>query len=151
MPVSVRRHSRLAFAVACFAILGVAIAFRNESNSHGVSATADNLGRKVSPAVADPRLEEVHQRSAAKHALVEELIAGRRSLLSVAGEFEALDAGLPVQSTLQAQYPNASFDEAYCRLVLAHVERSYGQDNMPESVRRRLAEELTAVAGSPTN
>ncbi len=93
-------------------------------------------------------LADAKRRCAAKRELVEELVAGRRTLAEVAARFAALDADRPGYGPPTWFHPDAPPAERYCRLVISHVEAVLRGDYRRRAVLARLDAELAAAVAA---
>jgi hypothetical protein len=90
----------------------------------------------------------IHNRIAAKEALVAELIGGRLSLADTVEEFLALNAALPAATErIRADYPGDSDEESTARNVIDYALRRVPAADRP-ALSRRLAAELADLVGS---
>ena len=94
---------------------------------------------------ATDEVRALDARSAAKKVIVQELMAGRLSLLRTAASFRDLNAqGPPQPYSIRDEFPLASSEEeAYCLSVIAWVGAGRPPDRARE-LARRLHEELDA-------
>src|SRR5262249_12653247 len=93
------------------------------------------------------RLESTLRRLQTKDAVLNELLAGRLTLLEAAARFGELDAGLPdTRDHLLKAYPGVPYQVALCRQVIsyARAEMRLRAPEQMESVVARLEAELQA-------
>ena len=93
----------------------------------------------------DARLADVSRRTAAKSALVAELIDERRSLADVAAEFRRMSTGGATDSMVHYVYAGSTPGERYCRQVLAYAEVALAGHPNRARIQTRLVEELDHV------
>ena len=110
----------------------VALNSRHPSMEEGENATmAEPACPWREPVILGQELENqtkrVMQRSAAKDAVIADVIAGRITLFEAAAKFRSINASCPrAEHWLTSyQYPNQPYDLALCRSVIERVERAF--------------------------
>jgi hypothetical protein len=129
-------HTQLVILGAAILVLAGMVVYRSAAPLAGPRA------HKSEPAVweAGPEDKAVQARLLAKSRVVEELIAGRQSLLQAAGAFRDLNARQPPCDVRLAFPECASPDEAHCRCVIEFVRQLAPRDQVPELTSRLEAE-----------
>jgi hypothetical protein len=90
-------------------------------------------------------MDRTHERIAAKHRVVRELLAERLTLRQAAARFQELDAAIPEKHRAhwRANCPGATDEERYCWTVLRFVgTQVQNRPALAYAVRQRLEAEL---------
>ena len=90
-------------------------------------------------------MDRTHERMAAKHRVVAELLAKRLTLRQAAARFQELDAAIPPKHRAhwRASCPGATDEERYCWTVLRFVgPQVQNRPSLARAVRQRLEVEL---------
>jgi len=101
----------------------------------------------------DRQRENFLRRHAGKKRIIEELIAGRKTLLQAAAAFQHLAESLPVLSGEPLPFPGATLEEKYGRQVIMwvrlHDTQEYDSylEDLIERLERELAEHVASLGG----
>jgi len=89
---------------------------------------------------------KVLRRIAVKEALINELLAGRVSLLETAAQFRAMNAGRRDYAlVMETSYPGVPDDERICRNVIGYAETCLEDAGDGRLKVRKLYDELAAL------
>jgi len=109
---------------------------------------ADDVADSIPSAVGDQwdaLLAAAKRRLAVRSAIVDDVIAGRRSLSVAAEQFQALDVGRPCHVLAVCNYPGRTTTERYARAVIGHVDAILRNDPRRASVAARLNVDLVRL------
>jgi hypothetical protein len=92
----------------------------------------------------DSRLAAAQRRLETKQGILEELVAGRITLLQAGARFQALDRANPdfAWAMFRRFYQGNTDAERHCQQVIAHIGSVVTDTSMAAAVRERLEEDL---------